>query len=324
MYAVSDAEQGFVVCGLLDLLPSDASGGEVDKNAVADDDSSVGKAEYEYDDEAAEADKFSGVYTGQIAPNRSGYTPMISNRISVQPTKSNDLLEFSSGDTILFGKAAILNVGNSQHTVVSMIPENQYDNCVNSRKAKTFLLLMLITVISLLACLFLSKQYVKPLLESMERIKASRYDSESHIAEIDDLFRFLEEQDRIRESAMAHAEREKADALAAITEMQEKYDEASRTVERLAYSRRDEIDPEDYQHFLAGIKQLTPTEHKVLGFYMDGKTLKDIIEITGLKESTIRFHNRNIYAKLGVNSLKQLLRYAAVMQNSNAEEIEQE
>ena len=33
-----------------------------------------------------------------------------------------------------------------------------------------------------------------------------------------------------------------------------------------------------------------------------------------VKESTIRFHNRNIYSKLGVNSLKQLLRYAALMQ----------
>lgn len=319
MYAVSDAEQEFVVCGLLDLLPAELGDG----NAV-----SGGKAENaaigDGDDEDDEAVEFSGVYSGQIAPNRSGYAPMLSGDISVQPSGNDDFLLFSSGDTVLIGKACRIQVGNSQHTVVSMIPEAQYDNCVNSRKMKTLLLLLLITLISLIASLFLSRQYVKPLLYSLEQIKASQYDKASRIAEIDDLFNFLSEQDRLRESAVAHAEQEKADALAAISEMQEKYDEASRTVERLAYSRRDEIDPEDYQHFLAGIERLTPTEKKVLEFYMAGNTLKDIIEITGLKESTIRFHNRNIYAKLGVNSLKQLLRYAAVMQNSAAEEREDE
>ena len=42
-------------------------------------------------------------------------------------------------------------------------------------------------------------------------------------------------------------------------------------------------------------------------------TIKDIQDAAGIKESTIRYHNRNIYSKLGVNSLKQLLRYAALM-----------
>lgn len=357
MYAVSDAEQEFVVCGLLDLLPTELdegnAGGDMadgDVSDVADGSGSVGdggdymadggamggggavggsgKAETaangDDSDDEVEAVEFSGVYSGQIAPNRSAYAPVLSGDISVQPTKNDDFLKFSSGDTVLIGKARRIQVGNSQHIVASMIPETQYDNCVNSRKIKTLLLLLLITLISLLASLFLSRQYVKPLVKSLEQIKASQYDKASRIAEIDDLFNFLSEQDRLRESAVANAEQEKADALAAISEMQEKYDEASRTVERLAYSRRDEIDPEDYQHFLAGIERLTPTEKKVLEFYMARNTLKDIIEITGLKESTIRFHNRNIYAKLGVNSLKQLLRYAAVMQNSAAEKSEDE
>lgn len=309
LYSVSDSEQEFVVCALLDRLPSEANdASSVDGRPTPDD--------------TAQASKFSGVYTGQIAPNRSGYAPVISGDIMVESARNNDFLTLSADATVLIGSAAHLNIGNSQHTVVSMIPKSQYDSCVNSRKIKTIFLLLLVTVLSMLASLFLSRQYVKPLLKSMEQIKASQFDNGSRIVEIDDLFRFLAEQDRLRESAVAYAEREKAEALAAISEMQEKYDEASRTVERLAYSRRDEIDPEDYHHFLAGMERLTPTEKKVLGFYMEGKTLKDIIEVTGLKESTIRFHNRNIYAKLGVNSLKQLLRYAAVMQNSAAEDDE--
>ena len=41
--------------------------------------------------------------------------------------------------------------------------------------------------------------------------------------------------------------------------------------------------------------------------------MKEILEIASIKESTLRYHNQNIYSKLGVNSLKQLLRYAALM-----------
>ena len=31
----------------------------------------------------------------------------------------------------------------------------------------------------------------------------------------------------------------------------------------------------------------------------------------------LRYHNKNIYSKLGVNSLKQLLRYAALMRQDD-------
>lgn len=51
----------------------------------------------------------------------------------------------------------------------------------------------------------------------------------------------------------------------------------------------------------------------VFNYYLEGKSVKEIVELVGFKESTIRFHNRNIYSKLGVNSLKQLLRFAAIM-----------
>ena len=47
--------------------------------------------------------------------------------------------------------------------------------------------------------------------------------------------------------------------------------------------------------------------------YLAGKSVKEIVELVGIKESTVRFHNRNIYSKLGVNSLKQLLMFAAIM-----------
>lgn len=58
---------------------------------------------------------------------------------------------------------------------------------------------------------------------------------------------------------------------------------------------------------------MTVTERRVFDYYLEGRTVKEITELMGVKESTVRFHNRNIYTTLGVSSLKQLLRCAAIM-----------
>jgi DNA-binding CsgD family transcriptional regulator len=52
-------------------------------------------------------------------------------------------------------------------------------------------------------------------------------------------------------------------------------------------------------------------------------SVKDIVGILSVKESTIYSHNKNIYSKLGINSLKQLLRYAALMRQQEKEAAEQ-
>ena len=62
---------------------------------------------------------------------------------------------------------------------------------------------------------------------------------------------------------------------------------------------------------------LTPAERKIFAYYLSGKTVKEILAVASIKESTLRYHNKNIYSKLGVNSLKQLLRYAALMQRDD-------
>lgn len=45
-----------------------------------------------------------------------------------------------------------------------------------------------------------------------------------------------------------------------------------------------------------------------------GKTVKKIIAIAGIRESTLQFYNQNVYGKSGVSSRDQLLRYAVLMQ----------
>ena len=59
--------------------------------------------------------------------------------------------------------------------------------------------------------------------------------------------------------------------------------------------------------FLDGVDRLTPTESAIYNFYIEHKTTKEIMAILCIKENTLKFHNKNIYGKLGVSSRKQLM-----------------
>ena len=64
---------------------------------------------------------------------------------------------------------------------------------------------------------------------------------------------------------------------------------------------------EECEQFLNGIATLTPTEHTIYELYISQKTTKEVLELLNIKENTLKFHNKNIYSKLGVSSRKQLL-----------------
>ncbi|MGN0108211.1 MAG: helix-turn-helix transcriptional regulator, partial [Hominilimicola sp.] len=67
---------------------------------------------------------------------------------------------------------------------------------------------------------------------------------------------------------------------------------------------------ERYQYFVSNLNMLTPTERKIYNFYLSGKSTKEIRELLQIKENTLKFHNKNIYSKLGVSSRKELLSFA--------------
>ena len=46
----------------------------------------------------------------------------------------------------------------------------------------------------------------------------------------------------------------------------------------------------------------------------------EILAILGVTENTLKFHNKNIYNKLGVSSRKQLLRYATLLKQQEGKE----
>ena len=55
---------------------------------------------------------------------------------------------------------------------------------------------------------------------------------------------------------------------------------------------------------------LTATERIIYDLYLDGKGTKDVMKELNISENTLKYHNKNIYGKLGVSSRKQMLEYA--------------
>lgn len=67
------------------------------------------------------------------------------------------------------------------------------------------------------------------------------------------------------------------------------------------------IAPERLECFMNGLRQLTPTEREVFDAYIARATTKEVMAKLNIKESTLKYHNQNIYGKLGVSSRKELL-----------------
>lgn len=67
------------------------------------------------------------------------------------------------------------------------------------------------------------------------------------------------------------------------------------------------ISTEERTCFIDGLETLTPTEKLIFEAYINGTSTKDIMSALNIKENTLKFHNKNIYSKLGVSSRKRLL-----------------
>jgi len=67
------------------------------------------------------------------------------------------------------------------------------------------------------------------------------------------------------------------------------------------------ISPDRIEIFMRGLDTLTPTEKAVYEAYIARVTTKEIMANLNIKESTLKYHNRNLYGKLGVSSRKELM-----------------
>ena len=112
------------------------------------------------------------------------------------------------------------------------------------------------------------------------------------MVEIDDLLDFLAQKD---------GETEKE-----IKQLQEE-------INHLIQTQNREINEEEYRHFQTCLASLTGKELDIFMLYLEGKTSRQIQEICAITSNTLKYHNANIYSKLGIKSRKELLTYATMM-----------
>lgn len=72
--------------------------------------------------------------------------------------------------------------------------------------------------------------------------------------------------------------------------------------------RECEFSKETVEAYISGQSMLTQTERLIFDLYITGKTTKEIMAELHITENTLKFHNKNIYGKLGISSRKELVK----------------
>ena len=265
-------------------------------------------------------DQQQGSYSGQFSSNH--YQASSSFRI----TAKKDYTQFDFGAEDCVGAVKEIFLGNDTFSVAVMMPQAQYQKFVRDGQLQNAMIFFGLGILALASCVIMSHRYVSPILKRIEQVKANEIDGDpTNIREIEDLFAYLAARDEAYEARLEELEKERQAAEANATQTQKDYQTALRQLdlvqgelEQLAAAQHREIVLEEYEYFLCNLGTLTATEYKVYELYLAGKNAKQIAEILGISENTLKYHNKNIYSKLGISSRKQMLRFAALKQHQDA------
>ena len=117
--------------------------------------------------------------------------------------------------------------------------------------------------------------------------------------------------------ALRQFEEDRRESRRRMDELQLERQQMQTELSRLADVCRNESVPDAFQTFVAGIPTLTKTERRIFDGYAAGLRTREIAQQLDIKDSTLRFHNKNIYDKLGVSSLKQLQQFVAILNSGS-------
>ncbi len=200
-----------------------------------------------------------------------------------------------------------------QWAVAVLLPKENLKTAITGSQHYLGLIIAGLLIISLLASLFISHHYLRPVTEALDSIKNKSYSDgvrNTSYVEIDDLFDFLAQKDKAYEEEIRLLGQQKQ-----TTETE--YAKVQTELSFLADKKKKEIDPESYQLFLDHLHTLTRKEREIFNLYLEGKSAKEIIVLMDFTDNALKYHNKNIYSKLGVPSRKELLKYATLMKQEN-------
>ena len=263
-------------------------------------------------------DESNGLYSGQFSINRYNNPE---NGINIKNKKGWQIFDFGNEQCI--GLTQTITLENETFYVAAMLPQMQYENFIRKERIKIAVILLVIVVFASICCVFMNKKYISPILRKIEQLKAKEdYGENLGIREIDDLFAFLEEKDNNYEKQLANLQKEKQLAENEARKAKEnyeksieKYELAKNEIDRLINKHKEEIIPDKFNYFVENLSLLTPAEYRIYELYLSGKTAKEIVDILHITENTVKYHNKNIYSKLGISSRKQLLQFALLKQH---------
>lgn len=108
---------------------------------------------------------------------------------------------------------------------------------------------------------------------------------------------------------MEQTQQEKLQAQQEREQAQQQFNFAQAALEKAIEKKLESVDPDSYQMFIDNLATLTPKEEDIFNLYVQGCSTKDIISQLGITENTLKYHNKNIYSKLGVKTRKELLQW---------------
>lgn len=129
----------------------------------------------------------------------------------------------------------------------------------------------------------------------------------------DDLQATLQEQSRHLTEKMELLQKEKEEA-------ERQYASAQHIMQGYLNKDMPPIDEDSYNMFVNNLSQLTAKERAIFDLYLAGLVPKAVTAKLGITENTLKYHNKNIYGKLGVKSRKELLqciKYMQILENKN-------
>lgn len=254
--------------------------------------------------------------SGMIAGNYYLTADYIQEDLSCS-TKKNGFECFVNSSSVYGGRSASLQLypsgspyENEGWSIAIMMPEDLLDDAINGNLWQFMGIVCILFIISLMVSILISYRYVRPVTDAIESIRNSNYEEKQNTTylEISDLFDFLAEKDREHEEERQQLKLRHQEALADANSAQTK-------LSCLVDKRRKEVDPDAYAMFLANLITLTPKEREIFNLYLVGKSAKEIMELIHINENTLKYHNKNIYSKLGVSSRKELLLYSTLNQS---------
>lgn len=195
-----------------------------------------------------------------------------------------NLNTYRIGDSRYVGMQKLLPISSDeQWFLCTLISEDSYQRLLFEEKTKWGLFILIFIVIMLLLSLITSRNFTSPITETLDSIVSTQTieASPSGISELDRLIRFLSERSN-----------------------QEEDEDSAPTDARLC------------DKFLQNFKKLDSQEQSILYYYLEGFDVEKLSSISYISPDTIEKYNRNIYAKLEISSMDELLLYIDLIKRS--------